>query len=381
MKIRIASYNVENLFHRTAILNLPDSQQIDALLEQVRQLQQLLEQPQYDDALKDKVFRLSIVLRPYIDIRTDAGTLGRWKKEEAGTGFRINKSCRGRGDWIGEIVFKSQEFSSQQRKNTGKIITLLNADILCAVEVENMDVLRDFNSQVLGKKKFNQFVMIDSPNDPRGIDVACLTRYRISQLRTHIFDAGKQFDPVFSRDCLEVTLDACLKQPIYILCNHFKSQSGQTEEERQRGAQKRRDQSERVAEIVQQTYDLKKDYVVILGDLNEDSSNPWQSLAPLFSLPDLHPVIDPERPEKERYTYYFSGGKKGARLNQLDYIFLSAPLHQAVVAWGIERRGIYNIDKIAAKEGAEPVIPLPEVTSWDTAASDHAALWVEVDIT
>ncbi|WP_223878638.1 hypothetical protein [Pectobacterium versatile] len=66
MKIRIASYNVENLFHRTAILNLPDSQQIDALLEQVRQLQQLLEQPQYDDALKDKVFRLSIVLRPYI---------------------------------------------------------------------------------------------------------------------------------------------------------------------------------------------------------------------------------------------------------------------------------------------------------------------------
>ncbi|WP_224556132.1 endonuclease/exonuclease/phosphatase family protein [Pectobacterium versatile] len=381
MKIRIASYNVENLFHRTAILNLPDSQQIDALLEQVRQLQQLLEQPQYDDALKDKVFRLSIALRPYIDIRTDAGTLGRWKKEEDGTGFRINKSCRGRGDWIGEIVFKSQEFSSQQRKNTGKVITLLNADILCAVEVENMDVLRDFNSQVLGKKKFNQFVMIDSPNDPRGIDVACLTRYRIVQLRTHIFDAGKQFDPVFSRDCLEVTLDAGLKQPIYILCNHFKSQSGQTEEERQRGAQKRRDQSERVAEIVQLTYDLKKDYVVILGDLNEDSSNPWQSLAPLFSLSDLHPVIDPERPEKERYTYYFSGGKKGARLNQLDYIFLSAPLHQAVVAWGIERRGIYNIDKIAAKEGAEPVMPLPEVTSWDTAASDHAALWVEVDIT
>ncbi|MFJ5478963.1 endonuclease/exonuclease/phosphatase family protein [Pectobacterium carotovorum] len=381
MKIRIASYNVENLFHRTAILNLPDSQQIDALLEQVRQLQQLLEQPQYDDALKDKVFRLSIALRPYIDIRTDAGTLGRWKKEEAGTGFRINKSCRGRGDWIGEIVFKSQEFSSQQRKNTGKVITLLNADILCAVEVENMDVLRDFNSQVLGKKKFNQFVMIDSPNDPRGIDVACLTRYRIVQLRTHIFDAGKQFDPVFSRDCLEATLDAGLKQPIYILCNHFKSQSGQTEEERQRGAQKRRDQSERVAEIVQQTYDLKKDYVVILGDLNEDSSNPWQSLAPLFSLSDLHPVIDPERPEKERYTYYFSGGKKGARLNQLDYIFLSAPLHQAVVEWGVERRGIYNIDKIAAKEGAEPVMPLPEVTSWDTAASDHAALWVEVDIT
>ncbi|MEC5320002.1 endonuclease/exonuclease/phosphatase family protein [Brenneria populi subsp. brevivirga] len=381
MKIRIASYNVENLFHRAAILNLPDSQQIDRLLEQVRQLQQLLDRSRYDDALKDKVFDISRTLRPYLDIRTDGGSLGRWKKERGETGFRINKSCRGRGDWIGEIVFKPQEFSDRQRKNTGKVIAMLNADILCAVEVENMGVLRDFNSQVLGKGKFDQFVMIDSPNDPRGIDVACLTRYRITQLRTHIFDAGRRFDPVFSRDCLEVTLDAGLKQPLFILCNHFKSQSGQTEEQRKRGAERRRDQCERVAEIARQTYDLKKDYVVILGDLNEDSSNPLQSLSPLFSLPELYPVVDPQLPETERYTYYFSAGKKGARLNQLDYIFLSAPLRRAVTAWGIERRGIYNIDKIAAKEGAEPVTPLPDVTSWDTGASDHAALWVEVDIT
>nr|WP_253937715.1 hypothetical protein [Dickeya dadantii] len=39
-----------------------------------------------------------------------------------------------------------------------------------------------------------------------------------------------------------------------------------------------------------------------------------------------------------------------------------------------------DIDKITAKEGAEPVTPFPTVTSWDTAASDHAAVWVELDI-
>ncbi|WJV54194.1 endonuclease [Prodigiosinella aquatilis] len=380
MKLRIASYNVENLFHRTLILNLPDSQKINELLDKVRQLQMLLDMPTYDDTLKDSVFNLTVVLQPYIDIRKDAGSLGGWKKNAGKTGFRINKSCRGRGDWIGEITFKSQNFSDQQRKNTGKVIATLNADILCAVEVENMGVLKNFNSQILGKQKFNQFVMIDSPNDPRGIDVACLTRHHIIQLRTHVFDAGKQFDPVFSRDCLEVMIDIGLKQPISVLCNHFKSQNGRTEEERRRSAEKRRDQAVKVVEILTQTYDLKQDYVAVMGDLNEDSSNAWKSLEALFSLPDLHPVIDPAWPESERYTYYYAGGKKGERLNQLDYIFLSTPLYQAMTTWGVERRGIYDIDKIAAQEGAEPVEPFPEVTSWDTGASDHAALWVDVDI-
>ncbi|QYM92662.1 endonuclease/exonuclease/phosphatase family protein [Dickeya zeae] len=379
MKLRLASYNVENLFHRTAILNLPDPQQSSELLEKVRQLQTLLENDNYNDALKEKVFTLTSNLQPYIDLRVDGGSLGSWKSEAGKTGFRINKSCRGRGDWLGELVFRSEAFSDQQRKNTGLVINALNADILCAAEVENMAVLHDFNQQILADQAFAQYVMIDSPNDPRGIDVACLTRHRITQLRTHIFDTSASFSPLFSRDCLEVTIDIGLTQPVHVLCNHFKSQNGRNDEERERAARRRRAQAERVADIVR-GYNLQQEYVVVMGDLNEDSANPWHSLAPLFSVADLHPVVDPALPETARYTYYFSGGKSGERLNQLDYIFISTPLHQAKVDWGIERRGIYNIDKIAAKEGADPVVPFPTVTSWDTGASDHAAVWVELDI-
>lgn len=379
MKLRFASYNVENLFHRTAILNLPDAQQTSDLLEQVRQLQLLLDNASYDAALKDRVFALTVTLQPYIDIRVDAGSLGRWRKESGKTGFRINKGSDGRGDWIGELTFKSQSFSDRQRRNTGKVIDALQADILCAVEVEGMGVLRDFNRQILGDDAFSQYVLIDSPNDPRGIDVACLTRHRITRLRTHVFDAGRQFNPVFSRDCLEATIDAGLSQPVQVLCNHFKSQNGRSDEERQRAAERRRDQAKKVAEILQ-SYDLTREYVAVMGDLNEDSSNAWHSLQPLFALNDLHPVIDPKLPETERYTYYFASGKKGERLNQLDYIFLSTPLFQAITAHGIERRGIWQIDKIAKKEGAPAETPFPEVTSWDTGASDHAAVWVEVEM-
>ncbi len=381
MKLRIASYNVENLFRRAAILNIRDSARTDALLDQVRVLQGLLDRATYDAPLKDKVFAVSHELLLYLDVRKDAGSLGDWKKESGLTGFRINKSCKGRGDWLGQIVFKDQEFNDQQRKNTGKVIKALNADILCAVEVEGMDVLRSFNSQILGSKKFKQFVMIDSPNDPRGIDVACLTRHKIASVRTHVFDAGKVFNPVFSRDCLEVAIDAGLSRPVYVLCNHFKSQNGKTAAEKKKSAEKRLDQSNRVADILTQTYDLKKDYVVVVGDLNEDAANPLQSLAPLFAEPGLTPVIDPAQPVTDRYTYYFEGGPRGERLNQLDYIFLSQPLTRVIKASGIERRGIFDIQNIARKEGAPAQTGFAEVTSWDNGASDHAGVWVEVAVT
>jgi endonuclease/exonuclease/phosphatase family metal-dependent hydrolase len=380
MKLRIATYNVENLFRRAAILNLRDSARVDELLDLVRRLQALIGTAQYTPTLKDEVFELSHQLVKYVDIRKDAGSLGDWKSEGNRTGFRINKSCKGRGDWLGEIVFRAQEFSDQQRKNTGTVIKTLNADIQCLVEVEGMDVLRAFNSQVLGTKKFKQFVMIDSPNDPRGIDVACLTRGRIVGLRTHVFDAGRVFNPVFSRDCLEVAIEFDgLAQPVFVLCNHFKSQSGKSDADRIKSAQKRLDQSNAVAEILK-AYNLEQDFVVVLGDLNEDTGNAFKSLDPLFQVPGLHPVVDPGQPALQRYTYYFGGGNKGERLSQLDYIFLSTPLHKGIVEQGFERRGIFGIDKVTVAEGAAPVTPFKEITSWDLGASDHAGVWVELDL-
>ncbi len=379
MKLRIATYNVENLFRRAAILNLKDHDRVDELLDQVRILQGLLTQQEYDQALKDKVFEVTQPLVPFIEIRKDAGSLGAWEKKGGVTGFRINKKCNGRNDWTGEITFKAQEFSDQQRKNTGKVIKALDADILCLVEVEGMDVLKNFNNQILRAKKFSQFVMIDSPNDPRGIDVACLTKHQITALKTHVFDAGKKFNPVFSRDCLEVAIDAGLKQPIFVLCNHFKSQSGKSDAERARGAEKRDDQSWRVVEILK-AYDLQKQYVVVLGDLNEDSANANQSLKSLFKVEGLTPLVNPDAPMTERYTYFYGNANKGERLNQLDYIFLSEPLRKALTATGFERRGIFDIEKITEKEGAPSQKGFPEITSWDLGASDHAGLWAEFEL-
>ena len=378
LTMRIATFNLENLFRRAKVLNLRDSEKTTKLLDKIRQLASLLDEPAYTAPLRAEVFNLSAELREYIDIRKDFGTLGSWRKDThtERTGFRVSRQAKGRSSWSGQIVFRFEDFSDQQRMNTALVVNSVNADIFCAIEVEGMEALRVFNRSVAATS-YSEYIAIDSPNDPRGIDIGCLTRYHISSLITHVFD----FVPgtkrrIFSRDCLELAIDRDEDTRIHVLCNHFKSQMGAADE----SAAKRLEQARAVAAILDR-YDLAKQYVVVMGDLNEDISSTFGSLHPLLQKNGLHPVVDPALPMNQRYTHYYEDAGAGRpKLTQLDYIFVSEALRHRITGYGFERRGIHGIDAVAAREGAEPITPFPTVTGPDLSASDHAALWVDLDL-
>jgi endonuclease/exonuclease/phosphatase family metal-dependent hydrolase len=270
------------------------------------------------------------------------------------------------------MEFKIEAFDDQQRKNTAQVIKDAKADVLCLIEVEDMKTMQQFNGDLLNGN-YKQYILIDSPNDQRGIDVACLSKFPIINIKTHIFDTFEKVQ--FSRDCLEVSLDIGANGPLHVLCNHFKSQIGG-----QPSADKRKKQATRVVEILQTTYDLKTNLVAVMGDLNEDSSNAYKSLDPLFACPDLVPIVDPALPMTERYTQYWEDGKKGERLTQLDYIFVSKTLHQKLKKFGFVREGIFDIEKAATDAGAAPVKPYDTVSAWNLSASDHAALWAQFEV-
>jgi len=95
----------------------------------------------------------------------------------------------------------------------------------------------------------------------------------------------------------------------------------------------------------------------------------------------LHPVVDPALPMNPRYTHYYEDAGAGRlKLTQLDYIFVSEALRHRITGYVFERRGMHGIDAVAAREGAEPITPFPTVTGPDLPASDHAALWVDLDL-
>jgi endonuclease/exonuclease/phosphatase family metal-dependent hydrolase len=103
-----------------------------------------------------------------------------------------------------------------------------------------------------------------------------------------------------------------------------------------------------------------------MGDLNDTPGS--APLAPLLSTPDLADALEALPPGADRWTYR-------APKNQIDYLLLSKPLRQGLQAVGIERRGIHHPTGFGGKYPS-----FPEVTSDTDAASDHGAVWVDVEI-
>jgi endonuclease/exonuclease/phosphatase family metal-dependent hydrolase len=269
-----------------------------------------------------------------------------------------------------------------QRNNTARAILESAPDILAVQEVENLWTLRFFNDEYLSGY-FDRMLLIEG-NDGRGIDVGfCLRKgcaARVSGLRTHIDDldasnaesgrVNRNFNDVtrevqvtgalFSRDCLEVDIEAG-KTPLTLLVNHFKSQDGS-----KAGNTRRHAQAARVAQIASECHKRGR-LPIVIGDLNEDFSKSPSNLQPLKDL--LGSLLsDPFAGEADNFTHYYALGNETSRL---DYILPAVGLK--VVSRTILRKGI-TLKCAAAGER------FPTVGYVDTEASDHCPVSITLEI-
>jgi predicted extracellular nuclease len=344
---RIATFNCENLFERSKIFG-PGGKQTTDLLAKVSDLQEELSKKQFDHswtkALKDE-------LRYYVKINDIRGKHNR---------------VIGSKDWLGWGELKREPANSKAIKNTVRVISDVNADILCLVEVENRLTLQRFHDQLLsdrlrkeGKDTYKNILLIDG-NDNRGIDVALMSRHPILWIKTHIDErtnyGGKNVH-LFSRDCLEVAVKVA-EHTIILLINHFKSM-GYSPNWDKRSEVRRRLQAERVAEIVA-TYGVDQENFVVAGDLNT-----WPSALSLRSLlrdSGLYNVNE-ELPAGQRGTH-------GWTKKQLDYLLVSKPLKNVLKGVEIWRKGIFGRNK-----------PHYETISKKSEqASDYACVFVDFEL-
>ena len=350
MPVRIAAFNCENLFSRSALLNLTDTPEqaakSAAAFKAAGQLKKILAKLNYTDSDKTKILDLIKQGKGFFTVEEDRGKLLSGNKVKA----------KGANDWFGRIAFVQAEVKKAATDNTGKVITALNADVLCTVEVESRDVLGHFNSQVLGTKRFAHHMVIDG-NDPRGIDVGILSDLPLRNVRTHVDDMDGS-SHVFSRDCAEYELVLPSGASIWMLCNHFKSQGFGPQAANNA---RRKKQAQRVAQILAENFDLAHDLVVVAGDLNDTPDS--DPLSPLLALPELHNIID-TLPVDGRFTDVF-----GNQRSQIDYLLVSTPLKNALAGVTIERRGMVAVPG-----------HFPSVTDDADAASDHAAVVAEFNL-
>lgn len=359
--MRIATYNVENLFSRVHALNTDAPAQSRDVLADAAELHALIEQPIY--SVEDKA-RILTILRKHRAL----GNSGPFFLQETRRRLvsRGKIAAYGRGDWVGWIEWRRDLFSAPAIENTGRIIAEVNADVLCLVEVESRPVLTRFNDAILKSAAYPHAMLIDG-NDGRGIDVALMSRLPIRDLRSHVDDPDPETGfPLFSRDCAEFEIDLPGTRHLWVVVNHFKSRGYGSQASNDA---KRLRQAERVAAILGR-FDLEKQWVVVAGDLNELSGSP--SLAPLLEHPALRNVLEKLPPGADRWTY--RGDAIPSKNDQIDYLLVSQALWPRVRAAGIERRGIWA----TAKKTRAKYPTLPTITGDTDCASDHAAVWADL---
>jgi exonuclease III len=235
--------------------------------------------------------------------------------------------------------------------------------------------LQRFNKEVLlldpgegwaesAGKGYAHIMLIDG-NDDRGIDVGLMTRddHRIERMRSHV-DDGPSASPTFSRDCPEFEVSVPHWDPMLVMVNHFKSKRGS----QAKSDATRKAQAERVAEIYEQRRTEGWERIVVAGDLNDTPER--APLAPLWEDTDLR-----DASEHSSFNFGERRGTWGTGNDQFDYLLLSPSLFEKVERGGINREGVWRGPRVKNAWAM-----LPTLTKEVEAASDHAAIWVELDI-
>lgn len=371
--MRLASYNVENLFDRPKAMNLGSWDEGKEILEDFAALSQLLGEITYTDADKQRMVELMILLgleksdeATFVILRSNRGRL--LKRPEEGGGIVI--TANGRADWAGSLELKDEPVDEVAMRNTARVIVDLQADVLAVVEAESRPVLEQFNEQLIkavGGTPLRHVMVIDG-NDSRGIDVGLMTgpNYPIGLMRSHVDDRDGKGEDIFSRDCPEFAVQLPSGQTLWVLANHLKSKGygGKAASDRKRKAQ-----AEQVATIYQALIAQGHAFVAVVGDLNDTPDS--DPLAPLVQHTDLKDVFTHELFDDGGYPGTYGSCKA---VNKIDYILLSPALFERVQAGGVMRQGMWP--------GSRPKRwdTYPELTDEKHAASDHAALWVDLDL-
>ncbi len=367
--IRIATFNAENFFKRPNVLTLESEKQVSAILGHYDEFAEIIKKPSY--SAQDKAKLVSILKKYGLEQRVerkDAPFILREVREKL---FKVTKADKkveivvgGRAEWDGWLEYKRDQVESAAIENTARVINAVRADILAVVEVEDRWALELFNENILAKRYDIQYpynMLIDG-NDERGIDVGIFSRFPIVGIRSNI-DYEDAEGRVFSRDCAEYLIELPGGRRILLLVNHLKSKGygdqGKSDRKRLRQA--------RAIKAIYEARKAEHPEIAIVGDFNDTPDSPH--LAPLLAIPELKDAMS--------HPVYTGGSdplpgtyQTGTASGKIDYILLTPTLWSAVRAVGVERRGIWAPKTFA---------PFPEVTK-ATAASDHGALWADLEL-
>ena len=392
--MRLASFNVENLFARAKVLNTATWDEGHPQLAAFERFNRTAQRRFYRKVDKRQMLRDLETLA----VITRASSNGRLIRQP-NTAAQMAILRENRGDFM----IERQEDRDRDRRNRadpldrmararrragrrggdpddGKVIQDLAAGVLAVVEAEHRPSLVRFNEAMLANRY--RHVMLVDGNDQRGIDVGLLTTARrpIVHVESHVDDRDtknpnppRRDNRLFSRDapvftvrCGSEDLLVDRQPPQVAVADRRRTarRPAHAPVDPPRGdlppaAPRRRNVHRHGRRLQPRTR----------GDGGHPSLEalfrPALGLVDAFSLPQFDPGPRP-------------GTFQSCSLrDRLDYIFLSPELAARVTRGGVFRRGLWG--RPTNKNPPEDWEIYPEITESVHAASDHAAIWVDLD--
>lgn len=259
----------------------------------------------------------------------DAITFGTFNCENLVARYRFRQGedpTSNDGFEVNDLAFDL--FDTDAKRITAAAIRATGADVLALEEVESLPVLDFFTSNLLDGVGYSHRVIIHG-NDPRNIDIAILTKFDITRVRTWRHLRSGSGAPLFSRDLLEVDLsvpvDGGSPRTLTLFVNHLKSMMEGREQTRAR----RLEQVHRLMQIAHDRMGPEfEGNFALVGDFNdyleEGQDGSKTSLGELAENPYLVNANE-TLPAEDRWTHYYKGARE---YRQLDYIWVGSALYE-----------------------------------------------------
>jgi hypothetical protein len=369
--MRIASFNVENLFERAKALNLDTWAQGRQALERHAQINQLLNKASYSAADKARIVELLTALgldksddgHEFARLRQNRGKL--LKRPRSGP---LQIVANGRDDWIGWVELKTEHVDELASRHTG--------------DGDPAGRRRRARRGGGGGPRRAQAVLRFPAGGGRRHAVCARDghrRQRRPQQRRRPHDQDRlrrRCGPLARRrrrpgPGLQPRLP---RVPRHRAVGRAARRARQPPQEQGFGTTadsnaRRKRQAQRVAEIYQRLRADGERHVAVLGDLNDTPDS--APLAPLLANTDLKDItLHPSFVGDGRPGTFGNGTKS----NKIDYVLLSPELFANVTGGEIFRMGVWG--------GVHGTLfpHFPTMTKAVHAASDHAAIFADVDL-